>query len=203
MTPRQAKRHILTSSWSFRFGFLNWNERFWVFGSEERWEKTSKWERVIWRLGCYWGCWAGETEGQFGHRRWNWHRVNKNDKTFHIKSWLSYFPLLSFENVIMLGWEAQSTTFLIFFLILFVSYCNIIHLYIYLFHLPFIFFFLTILSLKQLIIIFIRKYFILFSLMSSLIPHNLLPTCFFFLSCFQSQPCLKFAFFLPIVYFFL
>ena len=35
----------------------------------------------------------------------------KNDNTFHIKSWLSYFPLLGFENAIMLGWEAQSITF--------------------------------------------------------------------------------------------
>ena len=37
--------------------------------------------------------------------------MHKNDKTFHIKSRLSYLPLLGFENAIMLGWEAQSTTF--------------------------------------------------------------------------------------------
>ena len=103
MAPRQAWSHLLTSSWSFGFEFLNWNERFWVFRSEEKWEKTSKWERVIWRLGW---CRAGETKGQFAHRRWSWLKVHKNDKTFHIKSWLSYFPLLGFENAIMLGWKA-------------------------------------------------------------------------------------------------
>ena len=108
MAPRWAERRILTLSWSFGFGFLNWNGRFWVFRSEERWEKASKWEKVIWRLGW---CWAGETEGQFGYRRWSRLRVHKKDKTFHIKSWFSYFPLLGFENAIMLGWEAQSTTF--------------------------------------------------------------------------------------------
>ena len=41
--------------------------------------------------------------------------MHKNDKTFHIKSWFSYFPLLGFENAIMLGWEAQSTTFPFFY----------------------------------------------------------------------------------------
>ena len=107
MAPRRAKRRILTLSWSFKFEFLNWNKRFWVFGSEEKWKKASKWERVMWRLGC----WAQETEGQFGHRRWSQLRVHKNDKTFHIKSWLSYFSLLGFENAIMLGWETRSTTF--------------------------------------------------------------------------------------------
>ena len=92
---------------------------FWIWVSKLKWEilgfrewrkmrEAFKWERVIWRLRW---CWAGETDGQFGHRRWSQLRVHKNDKTFHIKSWFSYFPLLGFENAIMLGWEGQSTTF--------------------------------------------------------------------------------------------
>ena len=37
--------------------------------------------------------------------------VGKNDKTFHIKSWLSYLSFMGFENDIMMGWEAHSPTF--------------------------------------------------------------------------------------------
>ena len=47
-----------------------------------------------------------KNKGEFGHKRWSWLRVHKNDKTFHIKSQFSYFPLLGFENAIILGWEA-------------------------------------------------------------------------------------------------
>ena len=111
---RKTHFDIALEFWIWVFE-LKW-ENFWVFGSEKRWEKaskweSSKWESVTWRLGWCRGCWVEETEGQFGHRRWSRLRVHKNDNTFHIKSWFSYFPLLGFENAIMLGWEAQSITF--------------------------------------------------------------------------------------------
>ena len=64
MALRRAERCILTSSWSFGFGFLNWNERFWVFESEERWEKLSN-ER-----GRY-GGWDDAKDAEMEKRRGN------------------------------------------------------------------------------------------------------------------------------------